>query len=80
MFIKIYILFTSYFYFLLQIKFSVEDVKVPDILGMFTTFEVKGMPLFVDPSMFSNPTHYGKLMGYDKPIDFKLYEEVSTKK
>lgn len=78
--INIFILFTRYLKFRLQIKFSVEDVKVPDVPGMFTTFEVKGMSLFVDPTLFSDSTHYGKLMGYDKPIDFKLYGEVSTKK
>lgn len=41
---------------------------------MFTTLLAKGKPLFLDPRMFDDPTHYGKLMGYDKPIDFKLYE------
>lgn len=33
----------------------------------------KGKPLFVDPNQFSDISHYAKMMGYDKPIDFKLY-------
>jgi transmembrane protein 70, mitochondrial len=32
----------------------------------------KPRPLFVDPRLFPDPNHYIKIMGYDKPIDFKL--------
>lgn len=39
---------------------------------MFTSIIVKDTPLFLDPKMFSNPDHYIKIMGYDKPMDFKL--------
>ena len=39
---------------------------------MFTTFKVHDKPLFVDLSMFSDPNHYAKMMGFDKPIDFKF--------
>lgn len=45
---------------------------------MFTTFLVhaegssKPSALFVDPKLFDDPQHYVKLMGYDKPLDFKL--------
>lgn len=56
----------------LQIHFSVDDVNVPDVPGMFTTFIVKKQPLFVDPRMFRELEHYGRLMGYNKPIDFHL--------
>lgn len=66
--------------YVLQIEFSVDDVKVPDVPGMFTSFHVNGRPLFVDPGLFSDPTHYGKLMGYDKPIDFKLSEPSDVKR
>lgn len=51
---------------------------MPDVPGMFTSFMVKNkssnksIPLFVDPRVFGDPTHYVKIMGYDKPIDFKL--------
>ncbi|GLV45666.1 uncharacterized protein CBL_02686 [Carabus blaptoides fortunei] len=63
-----------------KIQFSVDDVKVPDVPGMFTSFHVNGRPLFVDPGLFTDPTHYGKLMGYDKPMDFKLSETSSAKR
>ncbi|XP_058835150.1 transmembrane protein 70 homolog, mitochondrial [Topomyia yanbarensis] len=63
--------------FLLQrqmTKFKLEDVVVPEIPGMFTTFMVGKKSLFVDPTLFPDPTHYIKIMGYDKPIDFKFEE------
>jgi transmembrane protein 70 len=46
---------------------------------MFTSFQVKGSPLFVDPRLFADPGHYARIMGYDKPIDFKL-ADISTEK
>ena len=54
-----------------QIKFKLNDVKVPDIPGMFCTFKAKGQPLFVDGSEFYEPKHFGKIMGYDKPLDLR---------
>ncbi len=58
-------------YSLVQITFRLDDVKVPDIPGMFTTFKAHNVPLFVDGQQFSFPTHYGKIMGYDKPLDLR---------
>lgn len=58
-----------------QLNFKVEDVVVPEIPGMFTTLNAKGYPLFVEARHFSDPMHYAKLMGYDKPMDFKLGEQ-----
>jgi transmembrane protein 70 len=52
-----------------KIEFKVSDVKVPAIPGMFTTFKAKDVPLFVEGSQFQDRTHYGKIMGYDKPLD-----------
>jgi len=63
----------------LQITFTTDDVAVPDVPGMFTSFQIKGIPLFVDPRLFDEPEHYAKMMGYDKPIDFKL-SDVSVQK
>ncbi len=54
-----------------KIEFKVSDVKVPDIPGMFTTFKAKDVPLFVEGSQFQDRSHYGKIMGYDKPLDLK---------
>lgn len=63
----------------LQITFTTDDVVVPDVPGMFTSFQIKGIPLFVDPRLFDEPEHYAKIMGYDKPIDFKLGDVEKTK-
>ncbi|XP_055627800.1 transmembrane protein 70 homolog, mitochondrial [Toxorhynchites rutilus septentrionalis] len=57
-----------------QTKFKLDDVVVPEVPGMFSTFTVKNKGLFVDPKLFADPTHYIKIMGYDKPIDFKFEE------
>lgn len=65
---------------MLQTEFNVDDVHVPDVPGMFTTFIVKGKPMFVDPKFFTVPYHYGRLMGYDKPFDFSLPNNTDGKK
>ena len=54
-----------------QVKFKASDVHVPDSPGMFTTFKAKNVPLFVDGQQFEMPIHYGKIMGYDKPINLR---------
>jgi hypothetical protein len=55
-----------------QITFRAQDVQVPDIPGMFTTFKARNVPLFVDGEQFeSNYHHYGKIMGYDKPLSLR---------
>ncbi|XP_017861101.1 PREDICTED: transmembrane protein 70 homolog, mitochondrial [Drosophila arizonae] len=56
----------------IKTKFRASDVTVPEVPGMFTSFLVKNRPLFVDPALFDDPEHYVRIMGYDKPIDFKL--------
>ncbi|XP_053688685.1 transmembrane protein 70 homolog, mitochondrial [Sabethes cyaneus] len=61
-----------------QTKFRIKDVVVPEVPGMFTTFMVGDKSLFVDPTLFPDPTHYIKIMGYDKPIDFKFEEARRT--
>lgn len=47
---------------------------------MFTTMKAKGHPLFIEARFFNNPMHYAKIMGYDKPIDFKLGESDNETK
>lgn len=47
---------------------------------MFTSFYAKNQPLFVDPKLFEDPKHYGKIMGYDKPLDLKLYRTSFNEK
>ncbi|XP_064090549.1 transmembrane protein 70 homolog, mitochondrial-like [Macrobrachium nipponense] len=58
-----------------KINFKVDDVQVPTVPGIFTTFHVKNQPLFVEPRMFEDIEHYGRIMGYDKPIDFSPDED-----
>ncbi|XP_028044033.1 transmembrane protein 70 homolog, mitochondrial [Bombyx mandarina] len=60
-------------------EFKVEDVFVPDVPGMFTTMHANGKPLFIEARFFNNPLHYAKIMGYDKPMDFKLGETQESK-
>ncbi|EZA59701.1 hypothetical protein X777_16400, partial [Ooceraea biroi] len=55
-----------------EITFTPEDVVVPDITGMFANCIVKGTPLFLEQGFFYDCNHYIRIMGYDKPIDFKL--------
>lgn len=55
-----------------DLEFTPGDVEIPDIMGIFSSFIVKGVPLFVEPTTFKKTSHYGKIMGFDKPIDFKL--------
>lgn len=69
------LLFIKLFKCKFQINFKSEDVEVPEIPGMFTTLNAKGTPLFVEARHFNDPLHYAKLMGYDKPMDFKLGED-----
>lgn len=55
-----------------QLEFQVGDVHVPDVPGPFTTLYARARPLFLDPRTFSEVEHYGRLMGYDKPIDLHM--------
>ncbi|GJQ76907.1 hypothetical protein Trydic_g15108 [Trypoxylus dichotomus] len=65
----------NFFCMLKETEFTPEDVKIPEIPGIFTTFVAKGKAMFLDPKMFQDPSHYAKIMGYDKPMDFKLFSE-----
>lgn len=61
-----------------HIKFKVDEAHVPEVPGMFTSFVVKPkgtkkeIALFIDPKLFEDPSHYVRIMGYDKPIDFQM--------
>lgn len=63
-----------------QLDFKTDDVIVPDIPGMFTTVHAKNNPLFIEARHFNDPKHYAKMMGYDKPMDFKLGEQNASDK
>lgn len=58
-----------------QIKFKVEDIHNSEARNtMLTSFQVgpKKVPLFIEKDSFTDPTHYARLMGYDKPFDFGI--------
>lgn len=60
--------------FILQTKFKIEDIKIPEIETMFTTFTVgpEKIPLLVDATDFTDTHHFARFMGYDKPVEFEL--------
>lgn len=51
------------------ITFTRDDVRVPAVPGMFTSFLVKQKPLLIDPSIVIDKEAYMHLMGYDRPIE-----------
>ncbi|XP_014247854.1 transmembrane protein 70 homolog, mitochondrial [Cimex lectularius] len=55
-----------------NVTFKPDEVVVPDVPGMFTSLTVRGIPLFMDARFFTDVNHYKKIMGYDKPMDFKF--------
>jgi transmembrane protein 70 len=61
-----------------KIEFRLRDVKVPDIPGMFTTFKAKGHALFVDMDQFRDPTHFGKLMGYQDDLNIQRHQQSKS--
>uniref|UniRef100_A0A6A7FSZ2 Transmembrane protein 70 homolog n=1 Tax=Hirondellea gigas TaxID=1518452 RepID=A0A6A7FSZ2_9CRUS len=62
------------------IHFRPSDVTIPEIPRMFTTFEVKNKALFVDLETFKDIEHYGRIMGYDKPVDLRVDSSDEQKK
>ncbi|KAM4689672.1 transmembrane protein 70, mitochondrial [Discoglossus pictus] len=50
--------------------FSPEDVEIPGVSRMFTTFYAKKKSMLINPMLFPNPQDYSHLMGYDKPFTF----------
>ncbi|XP_077272499.1 transmembrane protein 70 homolog, mitochondrial [Temnothorax americanus] len=55
-----------------EIAFTPKDVIVPEVTGMFTNCVIKNIPLFLEQKFFHDSSHYIRIMGYDKPVDFKL--------
>jgi transmembrane protein 70 len=53
---------------------------VPNVDGMFSSIVIHKNPLFMDARLFPDMSHYIKIMGYDKPIDFKFEEFAKEKK
>lgn len=51
-------------------EFTPEDVEVPGISKMFTTFYAKKKSMLINPMLFPIASDYQHLMGYDKPFTF----------
>ncbi|XP_011879215.1 PREDICTED: transmembrane protein 70 homolog, mitochondrial [Vollenhovia emeryi] len=62
-----------------QLTFTPKDVTVPDVAGIFTNCSIKNMPFLLDKKFFHDNDHYIRVMGYDKPIDFKLNNDLNRK-
>ncbi|KAJ1192553.1 hypothetical protein NDU88_001860 [Pleurodeles waltl] len=54
--------------------FHQQDVRVPGVSKMFTTFYARSKSMLVNPMLFNNPQEYSHLMGYDKPFTFDFEE------
>ena len=63
-----------------KVEFKIQDVVVPEIPGPFCTFKANSVPLFVEGSQFTDIRHYGKIMGYDKPVDLLWDHEMNMTK
>ncbi|XP_026273315.1 transmembrane protein 70 homolog, mitochondrial [Frankliniella occidentalis] len=53
-----------------KIPFGPGDGKVPDNAGMFTTMEVKGVPMMIELDIFDKE-HLIRILGYDKPLNIE---------
>ncbi|RUS69471.1 hypothetical protein EGW08_022765 [Elysia chlorotica] len=55
--------------------FTADDVNVPDVPGMFSILTIKGRPLFVLESDFTDMEIYKHMMGFDKPLDLSFLKD-----
>lgn len=44
---------------------------------MFTNCIIKNTPLFLEQNFFHDSNHYIRIMGFDKPVDFKLNNNLN---
>lgn len=62
-----------------------EDIHNLEAQTIFTSLKVgpNNVPLFIEKDNFTDPTHYARLMGHDKPFDFgtivDLLDDVNRK-
>ena len=59
-----------------KLEFTMDDVFMPDMPGIFTTLRVKSSKrnLFVDLNQINDLKITEALLGYDKPFDIKKYQ------
>ena len=51
-----------------QIVIEPGEAKIPDHGGMFTSVEVRGIPLMIETQVFDK-SHLIRLLGFDKPLN-----------
>ena len=58
-----------------QLAYKSNQVQVPEMLGIFTTYIVDEMkkkrPLFVDPNMVIDMHAYKRMLGFDRPVNLR---------
>ena len=59
-----------------EIKFTAEDVVIPDVAGPYSTYRVKGVPVFINRTLFANKDVYKHMVGYDKPLFMDVKDAV----
>lgn len=74
---------TTFFFQKRQIPIAPGELKVPDNPGVFTTLEIRGIPLMIEMSEVDKK-HLIRLLGYDKPLEnldkFATPLEIAQKK
>ncbi|XP_054623763.1 transmembrane protein 70, mitochondrial [Dunckerocampus dactyliophorus] len=55
-----------------RMVFHQNQVRIPNVSKMFTTFYANDTGLLVNPDLFPFPQDYNHLMGYDKPFTFSM--------
>jgi hypothetical protein len=67
----------NFFLFEYKLEFSLDDVYMPDMPGIFTTVKVKSnnRNLFVDLNQITDLTITEKILGYDREFDIKKYDK-----
>ena len=59
-----------------EVKFTADDVVVPDVAGPYSTYMVKGVPVFINRTLFISKDVYKHMVGYDKPLIMDIDQSV----
>ena len=59
-------------------RFTVDDVTVPNVPGLFTSIRVRGVPLFIDRDLFTDRRHFVELFKYTDPLEWEILSEGLT--
>jgi len=72
---------TTYTFFLRKKihRFTVGDVTVPNVPGLFTSLRVHGVPLFIDRDLFSDQSYFIELFKFNDPLDWEIVSECFSR-